>query len=226
MAMEALQRALGYQRFSSLAFVLCGDFVQLTPVNGTTLYSAMLSGTTAVGLWLRQFKVVTLTQNMRCAPDDIKWRELLTRICDPTKQPFTDDVIKQLPVLQPGDVLSDPDLRTAQFATPDNATRATINRSQAIAHAKRLGVPILAWYLPVSKPSGTALRHPSVPLDLLVDPAVVRGVQEGEPCLLVLFFPGGRAVIVENQSVPKGVVNSKFHMHLSLHTAHSDTASS
>lgn len=170
----------------------------------------MLRGSTQVGLWLRQFHIVALTENMRCDAEDRPWRQLLAGICDPLQpHPFTPDVIAKLKQLTPADVASDPELQTAQFATPDNATRATVNRQQAVAHAKRLGVPVMAWYLPVVKPSGTGLRHADVPLDLLVDGTVLEGVQRAVPTLLVLFFPGGRAVLVENQSVPRKVVNSK-----------------
>jgi hypothetical protein len=206
---EALQRALGIQRFASLSFLLCGDFIQLPPVGATSLYTAMLSGTTPVGLWLRKFQVITLTENMRCDPADVEWAQFLARICDPRQQPFPKDVIAKLCQLSPDVVLKDPEFVGAQFATPDNATRAMVNRAQAVADAKRLGVPLLAWYLPVSKPSSSALRHPDVPLDLLVEPEVLLGVQKAVPDLLQLFFPGGRAVITENQSVPHRVVNSE-----------------
>lgn len=171
----------------------------------------MLSGSTPVGLWLRKFVVVTLTQNMRCDPEDEEWRKLLARICDPMAQPFPPEVIAKLPVLAASDAVTDPEFQSAQFATPDNATRASVNKSQAVAHAKRLGVPVLGWYLPITKSSASALHHPDVPLDLLVETAVLDGVRDAVPYLLVLFFPGGKAVIVENQSVPKRVVNSKSH---------------
>jgi hypothetical protein len=146
--------------FGNLAIMLMGDFFQIPPINGTSLFSSVLNNNNTQqdsnplihGSWLFSlFKKIELTQQMR-APDDIHHMKILDQMRNYTlRQPsVTRENLNYYKYLTSDDITSDSAWLTAPIIVLNNLERVNLNATRSKIYSKFFGKIRFLWDCPLS----------------------------------------------------------------------------
>ena len=151
--------------FGGLGIILMGDFLQLPPVIGCSLFKAAIHASSPGGLLFRKFKLHEFHQQMRAADDAIHTENINSfRII---RNPVTSNLLSSLHPLTVEDVLDDPSWREAPIVVTGNSERMAISRVQAIRFGQMHNLPVFTWRQPLSanctlKPDDQKLLYDNV----------------------------------------------------------------
>ena len=110
--------------FGGLGIIAMGDFLQLPPVIGTSLFKAALNGTTPGGLLFRKLKLYTFEEQMRAAEDTIHTANINSFRTN--SNPVTTNFLSTLQPLTAADVIEDSSWRQAPIVVTSNSERMAI----------------------------------------------------------------------------------------------------
>ena len=134
--------------FGGLGIILMGDFLQLPPVIGCSLFKAAINASSPGGLLFRKFKLHEFYQQMRAADDAIHTENINS--FRTMRNPVTSNFLSSLQPLTVEDVLDDPSWREAPIVVTGNSERMAISRVQAIRFGQMHDLPIFTWRQPLS----------------------------------------------------------------------------
>ena len=201
-------------------FILVGDFYQISPVGGTTIYSTMMrcnhklfdteyakydANTSKTNQTLPEARGIALLKRIRFYPLDSQERSrdpkhtaniklLSTR--DPSVFPITEGLLDCYPPISPAEIASDPLWYQAPIVVANNKIRYKINQQRIIAHAKMNGRPVLFWRNPLAGDNAKLLTE-----------AEIQQLYSTHLALKSYFVVGVACAITENLSQTRGIVN-------------------
>ena len=201
-------------------FILVGDFYQIAPVGGTTIYSTMMNcdhkcfdndyanynhNTSKTNELHPESRGIALLKLVRLYPLDSQERsldpkhtanikQLSTR--DPSVFPVTEKLLDCYPPISPEEIASDPLWYHAPIVVAKNKIRSKINQQRIIAHAKNSGRPVLFWRNPLAGDNAKQLSE-----------AEIQTIYSTHLALTSYFVVGVICAITENLSQLRGIVN-------------------
>jgi len=191
--------------FGGLAVIIMGDIFQIDAI-GRSLVSAYVDANSIAGSLFRKFKVISFSQQWR-ASTDAEHAARLEYFRNPGRSlcpVYASKVFDHLQTLSKADLLDDPKWHDATIIVTDNMSRAMINLAQAKRFACRHGLPIIAWYHSLTKPTTHMFDQCAKQMG---DDTSVDEVKNRFPELLFYFVAGAPAVIKDNLSVMRGITN-------------------
>ena len=146
--------------FGGMGIILMGDFLQLPPVFGSSLYKAALVGSTPGGLLFREFQLYTFTQHMRAA-EDLLHTNNIDRFRSQS-HPVNSLFLSNLKVLCSEDLINDPSWQFVPIVVTSNSERMAVSKVQVIRFGQMHHRPILTWHQPLAVTSTLQQKHQTI----------------------------------------------------------------
>ena len=217
---ERLCQLLGYTKpFGGISFILVGDFLQLKPVGGASLFDDLVNlhlgkaGSNRVAIKINplhlggvttfsKFVLMELKEQVRAAEDQVQSR-FLQELRDLTREkPVSTEIVTSLQqhTLSKKDS-RDPSWRNATVCVTSNPERAHLTPFLATKFAMIHHGPLITWNKPVK--------------GKLLDLMKARGIPESEVFTLQsgfigMFTPDAPAFLTENINPGMGLANGTF----------------
>ena len=186
--------------FGGMAVLLVGDFFQMTPVKGTSLFDAALNNIPPSKLGtsfeqgcaiLERFKMITFTKQYRSV--DESHTQAINRMRS-DESPIDESFLQSLKILSENDIDKDPSWSVAPIIVSSNRERHSLNLLQAQRFAMSKNVAILRWRKQMNVTNE-------------IDEMICDTLYHHEPSLTGLFVQGAPANLLENLNPTSGLAN-------------------
>ena len=197
-------------------YILVGDFQQIQPVAGETIFTTMMAHrfdpkdapqaaannnnvtrpqARGIGL-LKQMTLYNLDSQQRSLHEQHtkNIKHLSTK--DPRVHPIDPSFMAWYPAITPAEIAADPLWLKAPIIVANNSIRHQINETQLSAHAKRSGLPVLFWRNLFTGDN-----------QLLLKRAEIEQLYSTHPSLTSYFVQDVTCYIKDNVCTAKGIVN-------------------
>jgi len=200
--------------FGGLSVLLLGDFFQLPPVAGISLYTSVIdllvmgaktldnenciNGPATQGAhWFSTFRKMELTQQMRAAGDPQHMAFLnLLRSPNPNMNLIIDILSKRYKTITAQDIIDDPQFAETPIVVTGNLERSNINSFQSAKFAQRHKTPRFSWKKTLVGKIGLGLVQRNREF-----------VYERYPQFTSYFVAGAPGYLIENICVSRTLAN-------------------